>query len=1235
MVRQWVRRSPDGRPLGVPRPHRICCGGCFHPASICSNPMAMTTTPSTRLLHEIGSTRVHHRPGTSDWTLVVFGPRQPAFVGDRWWGAGLGRREGLDVIGVSSTAYDWYPRDTMAALLPVIRAAAKPAIISYGFSMGGYGALKYASALGARGVLALSAQYSIDPADGTTGERGMTYFDPALHRDMRITPGDYPDGALLMWDPESPADHRHAAAIARLPGIRPVRLRLAGHATAAIFSETGRLLPVAQALLADRLEEAVAGVRAARREAPTVLVAAAALLDARGHARWAAEAQRRAEAGPINAGRTIEARARAFARIGNAAQEIAALRAWQAATPTDFEPRLRLVERLIALDRPAEAAAAARESIAAGIADDRLHAALLEAEAAAREVPADADAGPAATAAVPGARAAPRLLGESRGIHLWHWPGQGPGTLVVFTPAATAPAGPANWWSQRLAARLGWNTIVFAAHEQNWYPGAEMAALLPLAQAAMAPGRRLTYGLGMGGYAALKFGRALGADATVALAPVYSIDPADMPDDVRSQRRFDPQRNAGMAVRPADLSVLPIIVHDPLLRQDEAQARRLAVMHRVRAVPVRRGGQALATILGESGRHAALMQAALLGQGDRAVTILRSARRASPTLRMAVAAALDRRGHSRWAAALRAPDGAPPPRPAPPPRAEVTRRFGVQARALRLQRKHGAEAAVHRSWIAAEPGAIEPRLNLSRCLNLLGQPGEALTVLLDALRAGLRHKRLHASVVRLLPLIDRDAPAMAAAETTMAALPRDADTLSLLGEFHLRSGRMAEAEAAFLSAVREQPHHAEARLGLVLAEPLRPDGEASAGDHFTALLDQLSAGPAPEAEWLAAIDRLASGERGELAMLAVQAAQRIYPRHLGLALRRGRILLGRGEKDAAIDCFSALTGAMPQDVQAWYGLIEAFGLLQRHVEGRDAAAQAAALHPGDAVIAMRHAMFLLALEEGAAAEREARRAMELAPTNDGGPLVLMDVLRWQARPGEAIRLGRSTLETAAGTVHVAVRLGRLLIEEKDPGAAAEAFGRATQMDNAPREAWVGLAEALESAGRMAEAEAAARRGLAARPEARELRGILGHLLLGRGESEAARDALAEAIEEEAGSPAVSLAMADACLRQGRRREALQLLLTAVEAAPGHIEAELRLGQLLLDDGRINDAAVLFTRVCEVAPELPAAWVGLSDAERLRKRVKPALEAYRRAIAAGADPQMLRNLRYRLFGEYDG
>ncbi|GGJ22998.1 tetratricopeptide repeat protein [Neoroseomonas lacus] len=1131
----------------------------FQRRVICSNPGGMSTPSSPRLLHEFGGTSVFHRPGSSPWTLVTVGPRQVDLREDRWWGVGLGWREDIDVIGVAPTAHDWYPHETMAALLPVIRAAAKPAIVAYGFGMGGYGALKYATALGARGVLALSARYSIDPADGTAGEYDTADFDPVRLGERRIAPGDYPDGALVMWDPSVLADDAHAQALAQLPGIRPVKLRHTAHAGLAIFSETSRLVPVAEALIDGRQAAAIAGIRAARREAPSVLFAVSALLDAHGHQRWAAEALRRAE-------------------------------------PT----RARVARPAIAT-RP--------------ISSPQL------------------------------ARPAARLLGESATIRLWHWPGQGPGTLVIFTPSGWSPAAvPGGWWGHSLAARMGWNTITFASDRPSWYPAAEMATLLPVALVAAPPGPRVTYGLGMGGYGALKYGSALAAEATVALAPAFSIDPADMPGDPRARRDFDPQRHAGMAVQPADLSALPVVVYDPLLSPDHAQARRLAAMPGVRAAPIRRGGAALPVLLTEARRLGPLLTAALQGDGSRAVTIVREARLASPSLRASVAKALEARGHHGWAAALRqlaaaapkpaapvAARPATPTAPAPPP----SRRFAVQARALSLQKKHDAEAAVLRQWIAAEPHAEEPRLNFARCLQQLDRAEEAANVLLDAARDGIRGKRLHAALARVQRRLDRPAEAVAAAEAAAAAAPGDADMLVLLGETCLWAEREGDAEAAFRRALREHPGHRTALIGLVLLEAPPQEGIATAGPDLTALVEALATSGASETDWMHVVHRLERADLVDAAIVVVTEALRRHPRSRPLAQRHGRILLRAGRDEAAVICFRQIVEAAPEDASAWYPLLEALAELHRATEGQYVAVQAVATHPGDAVIATRHAGFLNDLKEGAAAEREARRAIALAPMAEAGHLMLVSVLRRQARVRDAIRAARAALDILPQSANIALSLARLLLDRNDMDGAVDVFRLATTMPKAPRQAWTGLVEALEAAGRADEAEAEARRGLAENPDNQDLRVVLGHLLLSRGEAEAARDALAEAIDQDAGAPAVSLAMADALLRQGRRREALQLLLDAAAAAPGHVETQLRLGQLLLDLGRINEAAELFTYVSEAEPDLPAAWVGLSDAERLRKRIKPALAAYRQAIAVGATTATLRELRYRLFGEHDG
>jgi predicted Zn-dependent protease len=115
---------------------------------------------------------------------------------------------------------------------------------------------------------------------------------------------------------------------------------------------------------------------------------------------------------------------------------------------------------------------------------------------------------------------------------------------------------------------------------------------------------------------------------------------------------------------------------------------------------------------------------------------------------------------------------------------------------------------------------------------------------------------------------------------------------------------------------------------------------------------------------------------------------------------------------------------------------------------------------------------------------------------------------------------------------------------------------------------------------------------------------------------------------------VQLAMADALWRQGRRAEALAAAREVAAAAPDQPAVAARLGHLLLENGDIDEAAAQFQRAITLQPDLIPAWTGLCDAERTRKRIKPAIEAYRRAEALGMDRMTRRMLRFRLFGELE-
>lgn len=1144
--------------------------------------------PPSRLLHEAGGIRVFHRPGRTPWSLIVFGPRQEDPQPHNWWGIGLARREEVDIVGIASRDFTWFPPAAMAELLPVIRAAAQPEAVVYGFSMGGYAALKYGRALGARGVLALSPQYSIDPADGTVGRRGLTYYDPALHAGMRVTPGEYPDQSLLLWDPLVGADDRHARAIAVLPGIRPLPLRMAGHATPAVLAETRRIVPVAEALLAGETERAAGLIREARRHSPTVLSALAPVLEARGRPAWAEAArQRMADARP-NRARTIEAEARAHARLGDAAGELRALRRWVVAAPDDLEPRLRLVETLLAGGRPAVAIRVGREAIAAGLADARLRAALAEAEAAL----------PTRRAASP--RAPARLVHETAGLRLWHREGEGPGTLVVFGPPRATPAEATGWWGHAMTAAIGWPVLAVSAHGEGGYPAEEMAALLPHLRAA-ATGPVLAFGAGIGGHAALAHARGVGAVAAIAVAPL-------VPGGARP------------AVAPEGLAGLSVVAFDPMRPLDRIHAGRLLGLPGVVAARLPRAGAGLAGLLAEAGLLAPAFEAALEGDGEAAVATLRQARRASPRMRDALAAALMSAGHGGWARAL----GTVAEPAAPDPSG-----FRREAQRLRLARRGAEEEAVLRRWIAAAPGDAAPRLRLAERLAATRRRGEATEVLRAAVAAGLGGAEARRRLVLALRTAGQGTEAVAAAEALVAAVPEDGAAQALLGETLMAAGRGAEAEAAF-ARVPEEPG---ARLGLAMIEAAAAP-EQPPGPRLTALLEAMQAGPATEAAWQRLFLRLRGQGAIQPALAVAERAAQAQPASVPWRLRLARLRLAAGQDEAAIAGLRVLVEDAPDAAEGWIALADALAATGSGTEARARLAEAAALMPDEAALALRHATALLAAGLGARAEAEARRAIGLAPGEEAAHLALVDALRRQQRLEAALAAAKAGAAAVPEGAGLLLRLARMLRDAGQQDAAAETFERLVALPRPSRQAWLGLTEALLAAGRPAEAEAAARRGIAAVPGFRELQAQFGALVLDRAGEAAAGAALASAMGEEGSVAAVALALGDALVLKGRRGEALAHLARAIAAMPGEVALELRLGEVLLDEERAEEAAALFARLAEAQPGLAAAWVGLSDAERLRRRIRPALEAYRRAVAAGLEPAALRALRYRLFGEYD-
>lgn len=153
-------------------------------------------------------------------------------------------RQGHAQLSISCRENDWFINDETEALERVLaRVAARFAEVrALGYSMGGYGAFRFARTLRLTGIVAVSPQSTIVPG-AVPGDRRYAAeargFDPVLGdlhgRGRTDLPG------LILVDPLNRLDLAHARRITEIfPQVRIVALPCAGHPASKVLGEAGR-----------------------------------------------------------------------------------------------------------------------------------------------------------------------------------------------------------------------------------------------------------------------------------------------------------------------------------------------------------------------------------------------------------------------------------------------------------------------------------------------------------------------------------------------------------------------------------------------------------------------------------------------------------------------------------------------------------------------------------------------------------------------------------------------------------------------------------------------------------------------------------------------------------------------------------------------------------------------------------------------------------------------------------
>jgi tetratricopeptide (TPR) repeat protein len=205
---------------------------------------------------------------------------------------------------------------------------------------------------------------------------------------------------------------------------------------------------------------------------------------------------------------------------------------------------------------------------------------------------------------------------------------------------------------------LKFDVFGIIARQNNWYPQASLHKAAAVLRPRLAGYRqRVAYGSSMGAYGAIKYSALLGCDHVLALAPQWSIDPGDVaPWDTRFSRHFSGALHAGMRIVPQDVAGRIAVVADPMLAADLRHVHEIAACGDCALIPAYFCDHYVVNPIASRKTLAALFDAVLKDDLDRARAVYRQARKDSEYYRGALMHALARRRlrQGRLDAALRA-----------------------------------------------------------------------------------------------------------------------------------------------------------------------------------------------------------------------------------------------------------------------------------------------------------------------------------------------------------------------------------------------------------------------------------------------------------------------------------------------------------------------------------------------------------------------------------------------------
>lgn len=155
------------------------------------------------------------------------------------------REQGISAVHIMGRREDWYQYPDMIDATEAVKAYLSGAkqVVTYGSSMGGYAALRFADLLNANAALALSPQYSINPQKAPFETRWMQDARRIVWLPNQEPPLPKSARSVIVYDPTT-IDQMHVDSIALETVLESIPLRYSGHPSGWVIADMHLLAPL-------------------------------------------------------------------------------------------------------------------------------------------------------------------------------------------------------------------------------------------------------------------------------------------------------------------------------------------------------------------------------------------------------------------------------------------------------------------------------------------------------------------------------------------------------------------------------------------------------------------------------------------------------------------------------------------------------------------------------------------------------------------------------------------------------------------------------------------------------------------------------------------------------------------------------------------------------------------------------------------------------------------------------